>query len=387
MEKFLIRNIGQLISGDLSQPILEADSILIEDGIIKKIFNGQGLNEPHLNRTIDVKGMTVAPGLIDSHCHPVIGDYTPRQKQIDFIASSMLGGITTMISAGEVHTPGRPRDAAGTKALAILTAKSYANFRPEGVKVLGGGLILESGLREEDFAEMANEGVTHLGEIGLGSVVEPEEAIPMVRWAKKYGMIVMMHVAGVSVPSSSTVSADQVLAVGPDVVAHLNGAPTSIPLNGIEKIIRDSDLCFEITYMGNFKMALEIVRIAKEEKAFDRILLGIDGPAGEGVAPLGILRIITLIVSVGGVKPASAIAMATGNTARVYNLNRGLIKEGFEADLVVMDSPVGSAGRDALEAIEYGDIPGIAAVIIDGNVRSWISRNAPPPVRSCQQVG
>jgi len=386
MGKLLINNIGTLVSGDLSQPILECEAILIEDGFIKAIGSEKELYGNDVSRIISVAGMTVTPGLIDSHCHPVIGDYTPRQNQIGFIASSLLGGITTMISAGEVHTPGRPRDAAGTKALAILAAKSYANFRPAGVKVLGGGLILEPGLREEDFAEMASEGVTHLGEIGLGGVVEPEDAIPMVRWAKKYGMTVMMHAAGVSVPGSSAVSADQILAVGPDIVAHLNGAPTSIPLSGIEKIIRNSDRCFEITYMGNFKMALEIVRIAREERAFDRLLLGIDAPAGEGVAPLGILRIITLIASVGGVEAPVAIAMATGNTARLYNLNRGLIKVGYEGDLVVMDAPVGSVGRDALGAIQVGDIPGIAGVFVDGEVKAWISENTPPPVRSCQEV-
>src|SRR3546814_14743502 len=62
----------------------------------------------------------VAPGLIDSHVHPVAGDWTPRQNQINWIDSYLHGGVTTMISAGEVHMPGRPKDAVGVKAMAIF---------------------------------------------------------------------------------------------------------------------------------------------------------------------------------------------------------------------------------------------------------------------------
>jgi enamidase len=80
------------------------------------------------------------------------------------------------------------------------------------------------------------------------------------------------------------------------------------------------------------------------------------------------------------VKAEEAIAMATGNTARLYTLNRGLIAAGKEADLVIMDAPMGSVGKDALAAIEAGDVPGIAGVLIDGQMKIGVSRNTPPPV-------
>jgi enamidase len=56
-----------------------------------------------------------------------------------------------------------------------------------------------------------------------------------------------------------------------------------------------------------------------------------------------------------------------------------VIEVGREADLVMMDSPLGSVGKDALSAIEAGDIPGIAAVLIDGQMKIGVSRNTPPP--------
>jgi enamidase len=380
MAKLLIKNIGKMVSGDIKNPLIDADALLVEDGKIAWIGEGTEL-KISAEKVIDANGITIIPGLIDSHFHPVFGDFTPRQNELGFIESTLHGGVTTVISAGEVHLPGRPRDVTGTKALAILATKSWANFRPAGVKVLGGGLILEKGLREKDFEELAAEGITHVGEIGLGSVNQPEDAAPMVRWAKKYGMIVMMHCGGTSIPGSTTVTAEQVIAADPDVVSHLNGGPTAIFPEEVDKIIKQTPLAFEIVHCGNPKIALQIVKTAKEANAFHRILIGNDAPSGTGVIPLGILRVLNLICSLGGVKAGEATAMATGNTARIYKLNRGIIKEGFEADLVLMDAPMGSIAQDALQAVEAGDIPGIGVVIIDGEIRITTSRNTPPPKR------
>jgi len=381
MAKLMIKNIGTLVSGDISNPVLNADTLIIEGGLIQNVGEERNLNTKGVDQVMDIGGMTITPGLIDSHCHPVIGDFTPRQKMLDFIESSLHGGVTTMISAGEVHLPGRPKDVAGTKALAVLAAKSFASARPAGVKVLGGSLILEPGLQEKDFEELAKEGVKVVGEVGLGGVKNPKDAAPMVKWAKKYGMVVMMHTGGTSIPGSTTVPADDVIATDPDIVSHINGGPTAISIAEAEKLIRKTPLILEIAHCGNSKMIVDVMKIVKEVNAFSRIIIGNDAPSGTGVIPLGILRVINFLASLCGVKAEEAIAMATGNTAKVYKLNRGTIEVGKEADLVVMDAPMGSVGRDALSAIEAGDIPGIACVLIDGVMKSGVSRNTPPPNR------
>lgn len=381
MARLLIKNIGTLVSGDIFNPILNADAVLVEGGVIQAIGKEKELDIKGVDQVMDVGGMTLTPGLIDSHCHPVLGDFTPRQRMLDFIESSLHGGVTTLISAGEVHLPGRPKDVAGTKALAILAAKSFTSARPAGVKVLGGSLILEPGLQEKDFEELAKEGVRVVGEVGLGGVRSPKDAAPMVRWAKKYGMIVMMHTGGTSIPGSTTVPAEDVMAVDPDIISHINGGPTAISLNEAEKLIRNTSLALEIVHCGNSKMIVEVMKIVKEMKAFPRIIIGNDAPSGTGVIPLGILRMINFLASLCNVKAEEAVAMATGNTARLYQLNRGVIEVGKEADLVVMDAPMGSVGKDALSAIEAGDIPGIAAVFIDGQMKIGVSRNTPPPNR------
>ncbi len=382
MSKVLLKNIGTIVSGDITNPLLTGNAILCEDGKIKVVGQEADMDTTQVDKTIDCGGMTVTPGLFDSHCHVVLGDYTPRQLQIGFIESEVHGGVTTFISAGEVHLPGRPKDPVGTKALAILAAKSFANFRPGGGKVVGGSVILEKGLTKEDFEEMAKEGVRTVGEVGLGSVKNPEDAAPMVQWAKACGMTVMMHAGGTSIPGSSTVTADMVINTNPDIVSHINGGPTSIALDEVERLVNETDYALEIVHCGNPKIAVEAANLCLESKALDRIIIGNDAPSGTGVVPLGILRVLNHLASLTAVKPEEALCMATGNTARVHKLPRGIIAEGKEADFVIMDAPMGSVGQDALSAIEAGDVPGISMVLVDGEIVAPKSRNTPPPVRN-----
>src|SRR6516165_11129612 len=148
--KILIKNVGAIVSGDIARPLLDGDSVVVADGAIAAV--GRGL-DVDADTVIDAHGSTVIPGLIDSHVHPVFGDFTPRQRTVDFLDSEVNGGVTTMISAGELHLPGRPRDLVGLKALAVVAARAYQNFRPSGAKVHAGAPILELGLTEVDFVE------------------------------------------------------------------------------------------------------------------------------------------------------------------------------------------------------------------------------------------
>ncbi len=377
----LITHIGQIVSGDMADPLIDADAVLVRDGRIAAVGRHAELSGAAADRTIDANGCTLTPGLIDSHVHVVAGDYTPRQRALDFIESCLHGGVTSMISAGEVHLAGRPNSRSGLKALAILAAQSFANARPAGVKVHGGGVILHPDFTEADFEEMAAAGVDHLGEIGLGALTDWAKAGQMVVWAHKYGLKVMMHVGGASIPGSNVIGAEAVLTAGPDVASHLNGGPTAAPLADIERIVLESEAALEVVQCGNMVALNNIIALAEKHDVLERVIIGTDMPSGTGMIPLGMLRTISAVTSFSQVRPEQAIAMATGNTARVYNLARGRIAVGQEADLVLMDAPLGSQAWDALEALKIGDVPGIAAVITDGAVRVNVSRNTPPPSR------
>src|SRR5260370_165125 len=115
-------------------------------------------------------------------------------------------GVTTMISAGEVHMPGRPRDVVGLKAMAIFAQRAFWTLRPGGVKVHAGAPVIETEMVEEDFKELAAAGVKLLGEVGLGGVKDGPTARKMVGWARKYGIQSTIHTAGPPIPRSGLIS-------------------------------------------------------------------------------------------------------------------------------------------------------------------------------------
>jgi enamidase len=379
--KLVIRNIGLLLSGALENPILDADTIVAENGRITAIGCAKDVDTEGATTIVDANGTTVTPGLIDSHVHPVAGEFTPRQNQIGWIDSFLHGGVTTMISAGEVHMPGRPKDVIGVKAMAIFAQRAFDNLRPGGVKVHAGAPVIEQGMVEEDFKEMASAGVRWLGEVGLGSVKDGPTARKMVAWARKYGMNSTIHTGGPSIPGSGLIDADVVLEADTDVVGHINGGHTALPDGQIRCICEGCKRGLELVHNGNERAALYTLRIAREMKELNRLILGTDAPAGSGVQPLGILRMISLLSSLGDVPAEQAFCFATGNTARMRALDCGIVEVGRAADFVIMDKAQHSAGKNLLDSVQLGDLPGVGMTIIDGIVRTQRSRNTPPATK------
>lgn len=378
----VVRNIGLMLSGDLGQPIIDADTIVVTDGRISGIGKADNVDSGNATTIIDAMGCAVAPGLIDNHAHPVAGDWTPRQNQIGWMDSTVHGGVTTIISAGEVHTPGRPRDLVGLKALAIAAQRTFSNFRPNGMKILAGAPILEPGLTEEDFRSLAEAGVTLVGEVGLGGVKDGPTGRQMIAWARKYGMTSMTHTGGPSLPGSGRIGADVVLEVDADIVAHVNGGPTALPDAEIRQICEKGSRALEIVHNGNLRTGLFVLDLARQRGELSRVILGTDSPAGSGVQPLGILRTLTMLASLGGIAPEVAFCFASGNTVRVRGLDdRGIIEVGRAADLIFMDQAIGGAGDGLLDSVALGNLPGIGMVVIDGEVRTGRSRNTPPAIR------
>jgi enamidase len=382
--KVVIRNVGRMLSGDIDKPLLDADTVIVNDGLIAAIGREKDCDTSQPQRVIDVKGTTLAPGLIDSHCHPVFGDWTPRQSQLGWIDSCLHGGVTTMISAGEVHLPGRPKDIVGLKALAITAQRAFEGQRAAGVgggvKVLAGAPVIEKGMSEQDFADMAAAGVRLLGEVGLGSVKAGDEARSMVAWARKYGIQSTIHTGGPSIPGSGLIDADVVLEADADVIGHINGGHTALPLAQITCLCERCGRAIEIVHNGNELAGLHALRVAMDLKQAGRVILGTDSPAGSGVQPLGILRMIALLSSLADIPAEIVVGFATGNTARMRGLAQGLIEVGRPADFVFLDKAQHSAGKDLLDSIRLGDIPGVGMVMIDGLVRCQRSRNTPPAI-------
>lgn len=377
--KTAIVNIGSIMTGNLKRMNQMADCILMENGVITHIGHMNNRLDDY-NIVVDAQGATIIPGLIDSHVHVVIGDYTPRQKTVDFLESYTHGGITRSITASEVHAPGRPKDPSGVKALALAAQRCFKDYKPGGMAVHAGSIILEPGLEEKDFAELNKEGVW-LAKAGFGAFVRPRDASEMVRAAQRQGFTVMCHTGGASIPGSSPVTADDLLEMLPDVSGHINGGPTALSNTELERIIMETNIALQIVQAGNLRSALQTLEIARNAGALDRFIIASDTPTGTGTMPMGVMKSVVELASLGGASAEEMIAAATGNVANAYKLKVGFVEVGMPADLLVIDAPLGGTTSTAKDAIENGDLPAIAACFTDGQLRYLTSRNTPPPVR------
>ena len=376
-----IVNLGPIVSGELDAPFAEGDTIVMDGGTIESIGHAVGGALDDCDVIIDAGGATAAPGLIDSHVHITFGDYTPRQRTVGYLESYTHGGTTTAITASEVHTPGRPKDPEGVKALAVAAQRCFQDFRPGGMRVYAGSVILEPGLQDADFAELAARGVW-LAKAGFGAFADPIEYAPFVAMARRHGMVTTMHTGGASIPGSSGIWANHVLASDPDVSFHVNGGPVAMPDEDFPRLVEESGIALQVCTAGNLRTTLLVADLLKERRQLERLLVATDTPTGSGIMPLGMLYTLTHLCALGGMSPETAIAAATGNNARVYRLNSGILAPGRDADVILLDACSGGSKNDALSAISNGDIPAVSAVVTAGVPRFvGRSRNTPAGIR------
>ena len=387
MAKVIIANIGKIVSGNLKKGILNGDTIMIENGLIVGIGWQRDFSTKGVEKVVDANGLVVTPGLIDSHTHPFLDDWSPITKTIGWMESALFGGTTTIISA-TTFTSGLSLDPAFVKILAILAERSYRNSRPGGhLKLHAGTIILVKGLTESDFKEMADAGVHLVSEIGCAGITDPEEISEMLGWARKYDILVSAHYGGRTITGSSSIPNEDMLKINPDVVAHVNGGSTARSLEETSRLVAETDCALEVIFNGNVKMMYEVVKMLKARGELHRLIIGSDMPVGTGLCPLVVHRMISQISSLNEIPAQDVIACATGNTADLVKANTGKIEVGREADLVIMDNTPGSVGSDALGAIEAGDTVGTNMVMVDGHIVALRGRDTKPTTRNIKING
>ncbi len=380
--KTAIVNLGAILTGDWKDPAAAGDSILMDGGKITHVGTAAASEVESSDVVIDADGATAIPGLIDSHVHITFGDYTPRQRTVGFLESYVHGGTTTSITASEVHVPGRPKDPEGVKALAVAAMKCFEHYRPGGMRVCAGSVILEPGLVEKDFAELAGKGVW-LAKAGFGAFKTPFDYAPQIGWAKKHGMVTTVHTGGSSIPGSSGIWADHLIAMQPHVSFHVNGGPIAMPDRDFPRLVKETKIALQLCTAGNLRTCLWTAELLKAAGQFERLLIATDTPTGSGIMPLGMLYTISHIVSLAKIPAEWAVAAATGNNADVYRLNSGYLRPARDADVAIIDACAGGSQDNALDALRNGDIPAVAAVISDGVPRFvGRSRNTPGSIKN-----
>ena len=376
-----ITNLDTIVSGDWRSPFIEGDRIITKDGLIEAVGDVAQSQVDQCDVVIDAGGSTAIPGLIDSQVHVTFGDFTPRQNTVGYLSSYLHGGTTTSISASEVHVPGRPSDPQGVKALAVAAHKCFLTYRPGGMKVHAGSIILEPGLVPSDFTDIRKDGVW-LAKAGFGGVKAASEYIELVAMAKESGMVTTLHTGGASIPGSFPITGQDLIDIDPTVSFHINGGPVAIEDKYFEVVARDTSIAMQVCTAGNLRTTILCAEEARKHDAFDRFLIATDTPTGSGIMPLGMIYTMIQIASLSDFDPTWMIAACTGNVAEIYDLNSGYLRSGRDADIVIIDAPLGCTVDTALAAMENGDPCAIGAVITDGIPRFvGRSRNTPPTTR------
>ena len=374
----LIENLGSIATGVIDSPLAEADSILIRDGVIAGFGNHGGADV-----VIDAQGLYAAPGLIDGHVHPVVGDVSVVPKGAGWLGEYLEGGVTSCISAGEVTTPGfTPSDLSPELCVGLAenSARMYRSF-DSGTRVYAGTLVLVPGLTADDFKAVAAAGGRCVKYVYYPFSDESSDETDAYRgWAHDHGLVVKLHSGGTSY-LGSTVPVGRTICerVQPDVVGHLNGGPIPMSDEDARFVVRETASDFEIIMGGNLRMARQIVRWADEMGSLARLLCGTDTPGGSGITPRAMLWLLAFLSGSCGLSPEVALAAASGNVARAHGIESGRLSPGHPADLLLLGAVRGSAHSTAWDAMRSGEIPSVAAVIKDGDIRALPGRFTPPP--------
>lgn len=367
----LLHNIGETFTGIFEQPTADIDAIVVDDSRIAS-FDAADASNPDIS--IDCKGMTAAPGLVDTHVHPTLGDYGTKQQSVGYLQQMVHGAVTRVMSAGEVHVAGRT-DAESAFAIAHAAFVSYRSFRPLGMKVHGGAMLFEKDTEFSHIDRAYAAGMRIIGEVGIGGLKDTVRSGELSMYARELGMTVHMHCGctsdrGPGGEAHPYFGAEDVLTVRPSIASHMNTF-ASLSDDDIDLLCSDANAppFIEVVQAGGARSMLRVIERLSERDELDRLLIGTDTPTGYGITSLGVVKTIGDICSLGGVAPELGWAIASGQGARAFGVDGNQLAVGKEADIVVMDASLGSVESSAATALAAGEFPGVALVMIDGQVQ------------------
>ena len=128
--------------------------LMIEDGIIVEALSGEA------DRTIDLEGFAVFPGLIDAHCHLRDPGYEYREDIISGTKSAAKGGFTSVCPMPNTN-PVCDNPSVVRSIVSKSMTQGFANVFPIGAvsKGMAGKELAEYGLmKEEGIVAVSDDG-------------------------------------------------------------------------------------------------------------------------------------------------------------------------------------------------------------------------------------
>jgi len=180
--KTLITNIGHLYSpdvkgkyGDISK--YENVSISILDGLIEKIHTDKNLSLDDIDQIIDAKGMTVLPGFVDAHTHPVFW----KTRESEFIMRLQGKSYEEIaVAGGGIRNSARSFQQADKGQIKLITKSRIKTFLEYGTTTIeaksGYGLSTEGELKSlEIISELNTEQALEMVPTFLGAHEVPDD--------------------------------------------------------------------------------------------------------------------------------------------------------------------------------------------------------------------
>ncbi len=140
------------------------------------------------------------------------------------------------------------------------------------------------------------------------------------------------------------------------MIGHINGGHTALPDDQIRCICEGCKRGLELVHNGNERSALYTLRIAREMGDLSRVILGTDAPAGSGVQPLGILRMVSMLSSLGEL-PAEIAFCSPPATPRGCARWTAASSRSAVGDFVIMDRAQHSPGKNILDTYSLATCP------------------------------
>ncbi|MEN9953615.1 MAG: hypothetical protein RL028_217 [Actinomycetota bacterium] len=177
MTKTLFTNIGSLVLPAAEVGVLETMSnaaFVVEDGFVTWV--GQADASPSCDSVVDVAGLCVIPGFVDSHAHLMFAG--SREQEFE----ARMAGVS--YSAGGIKTTVAKTRAASDAELRANAQKLISEFYQSGITHFeiksGYGLDVETEVRSLKIAREFTEDTTFLGAHVVPADQDPDEYVELV---------------------------------------------------------------------------------------------------------------------------------------------------------------------------------------------------------------
>ena len=367
MKKILLKNAKLVLENKLMN-----GSISIFENKIEKIFtDNDNLSEITFDEIIDLEGKYLGPAFIDIHIHGAdgadvmdgseealrkISAYLVKEGTANFLATTLTSSKETLINVLKVVANLQDKDIEGANifgvhmegpyfAIEYKGAQNDKYMKPAGIKELEEYLTVKDGLVKLFSISPHNqenlEAIKFLADRGVVvSVGHSGASYEAVIKAVDYGLSHATHtyngMRGFTHREPGVVGAifnsDNIMAevIFDKVHVHPEAVRTLIKIKGVDKVVCITD---SMSATGLAEGQYKLGELDVNVKDGQARLASNNALAGSVLRmDIAFKNLIELGYSI-----TDAFKMTSTNAAKEFKLNTGILKEGKDADLVVLD--------------------------------------------------